>query len=283
MPNSFHIHLVSDATGHTLESLIQAALVQFEGLKTVKHYWPMIRTPKQMERILEDIKENPGFVIHTLVDEDIQKVLDKGLRDMKLPSISVLDPLIVALGDHFGHVPKRLPGRQYIMDADYFARIDALDFTMAHDDGQLPENISEADIILVGVSRSSKTPTSIYLANRGYKTANVPFVIGCPLALDNFSTDGAFVVGLTVSPDRLEHIRSNRLKVMNVEDDTHYVDPEHIREEVQECRRYCARNGWPVIDVTRRSVEEVAAAIINLYQEHRDKLGYEGAKNEESL
>lgn len=268
----FHLHLVSDATGETLEAMTKAALAQFEGVRAHKHLWPMIRTPKQMARIMEDIAERPGLVMYTLVNHGIRDVLVQKCKDFSLPHISVLDPVIDALAKHLGAKSRGLPGRQHEMDAKYFDRIDALHFTMAHDDGQQAQDLRQADIILVGVSRSSKTPTSIYLANRGYKTANVPFVpdVAMPGELDEDLK--ALVVGLTASPDRLVQIRTNRLRSMNDDGNgSPYVDPEKVKAEVSACRRYCADHGWPVIDVTRRSIEETAAAIMNYYHLRKEK------------
>lgn len=261
----FHIHMVSDATGETLESMAKAALVQFEGIETVKHFWPMVRTAAQMERIMQDIAEKPGMVLYTLVNKEIRAALVQGCTELKLPMVSVLDPVIEALGEFLGAKATAQPGRQHALDQEYFKRIDALDYTMTHDDGQHADDLGNADVILVGVSRTSKTPTSMYLAIRGFKVANVPFVPGCPLPPALLSAEEPLTVGLTTSPERLIQIRSNRLRIMNEDKPTDYVDLETVRQEVTQCRRLCGEHGWPVIDVTRRSIEETAASIINLY------------------
>jgi len=265
-----HIHLVSDATGETLESMAKAALVQFEGIKVKKHFWPMIRTPRQMQFILDDIQQHPGLVLYTLVNDEIRDTLVSSCNDIGIPSLSLLQPIVDALGSFLGVEAKAKPGQQYVMDADYFKRIEALQFTMAHDDGQLPDNVDEADIVLVGVSRTSKTPTSIYLANRGYRTANIPFVVGSKLPESLDRAKNCFIVGLTVSSDRLLQIRENRLQSIKDKDNHDYVDPELVQDEITACRRYCTDRGWQVIDVTRRSVEESAAAIIHLYNMRKD-------------
>lgn len=267
----YHLHLVSDATGDTLETMVKAALVQFEDSAVKKHYWPMIRTARQMERILDDIKDAPGLIMYTLVNEEIRETLIAGCKKMGVPMLSVLDPVIDSLADYLDQEARRQPGRQYMLNAEYFERMDALQFTMTHDDGQLPADISGADIILVGVSRTSKTPTSIYMANRGHRVANVPYVLDIPMpeALDNVGD--TFVVGLTVSPERLVQIRTNRLRSINEDTDTDYVDPERVNNEIAACRRYCTDHGWPIIDVTRRSIEETAAGIINLFQKPEDR------------
>ncbi len=259
----YHLHLVSDATGETLESMSKAALVQFEGIDVKKHLWPMVRTPRQMEHILDDIRENPGLVMYTLVNPEIREVLTKHCTKAGLPTVSLLEPVINAFGSFFHMKAKALPGQQYALDSEYFKRIEALQYTMAHDDGQHVEGLIDADIILVGVSRSSKTPTSIYLANRGYKTANVPFVANCPMPEQLDNIEGPLVVGLTASPDRLVQIRTNRLRSIRDETNRDYVSPDLINEEVVACRRYCTKRGLMVIDVTRRSIEETAVAILN--------------------
>ena len=266
----FHLHLVSDATGETIETMAKAALVQFEDVVVGHHYWPMIRSARQMKRVLEDIAEKPGLVMYTLVDADIRRTLTDGCKGLGLPVVSVLDPVIDALAEYLGREAQHLPGRQYVLDAEYFERIDALQFSMAHDDGQMPADISRAEIILVGVSRTSKTPTSIYLANRGIRTANIPFVMGCPMPVELEATLDAVVVGLTIAPERLVQVRANRQRSINEHPNTDYVALELVREEINACRRFCTERGWPVIDVTRRSIEESAAEIMALYQHARD-------------
>lgn len=267
----YHLHLVSDSTGETLEAIASAALVQFEGVDVNRHFWPLIRTPMQMQNVMEDIKEQPGLVMYTLVNPDIRSVLEKQCDEARLPMLSILDPAIELLGQFFGREASRTVGRQHMMDAQYFDRIDALHYTMAHDDGQLAEELDTADIILLGVSRTSKTPTSIYLANKGYKTANIPFVPNCPLPPQLETLTNTFVIGLTTSPDRLVQIRTNRLRSLHEDDETDYTDIEQIEEEVKACRRYCSQHKWPVIDVTRRSIEESAAAILGKYHQWLEK------------
>ncbi|MEM8800693.1 MAG: pyruvate, water dikinase regulatory protein [Pseudomonadota bacterium] len=267
----FHLHLVSDSTGETLESVAKAVLAQFADVSALKHFWPMVRSARQMDRVMDEIAARPGVVLYTLVDETIRDVLLTRAESAQLPTISVLDPVIQAMATYLGVEAAGVAGRQHRMDAAYFERIDAMHYTLAHDDGQLSNFLTEADIILVGVSRTSKTPTSIYLANRGYKTANVPLVPNCPipdqlLAIRNEDT-GPMVVGLTTSPDRLSEIRKNRLRSLAEDKSLDYADIDKVREEVQFARRLCAQRGWPVIDVTRRSIEETAAAVLNHYNQ----------------
>lgn len=263
--STYHLHLISDATGDTLETMVKAALVQFEGADVIKHFWPMVRSVKQLDRVVREMAESPGLVVFTIVDTQVRDALLAQCRSANLPVISVLDPLIQAFAGFFDQAATELPGRQYVLDSEYFDRIDALHFSMAHDDGQMKEDLGAADIVLVGVSRTSKTPTCIYLANRGLKAANVPFVAGCSMPEELDSHLNAFVVGLTAAPERLVQIRTNRLRSINEETDTDYVDLQAIREEVAACRKYCSRHGWPVIDVTRRSIEETSAAILALH------------------
>lgn len=269
----YHLHLVSDSTGETLEAIVSAALVQFEGVDVHKHYWPLVRTAAQMTRLMEDIKEHPGLILYTIVNPKIRDVLENECREVNLPILSILDPVINLLGSYLGVQASHKSGRQHILDADYFERIDALQFSMAHDDGQLVEDLPQADIVLVGVSRSSKTPTSIYLANKGYKTMNVPFVPNVPMPPMLDVLRDKFVIGLTTSPERLSQIRTNRLRSINEDEDGFYTDLDHIQDEIKQCRRYCTDRGWQTIDVTRRSIEESAAAILNRYHAWLDARG----------
>ena len=205
----------------------------------------------------------------TMVNDELRKRLEARCYEMQVPCISVLDPAMQALGSYLGKEISHKPGSQHAMDAEYFGRIDALNYTMSHDDGQSAGDLDDADIILLGVSRTSKTPTCIYLANRGIKAANIPIVPGAPLPPDLETTSHPLIVGLTTSPDRLIQIRKNRLLSLHEKTDTDYVSPEAVSDEVAYARRLYARNGWPVIDVTRRSIEETAAAVLNLYSDRQ--------------
>jgi regulator of PEP synthase PpsR (kinase-PPPase family) len=262
-----HLHLLSDSTGETLEMIAKAALAQFDDAEVTRHFWPMVRSLQHLERILSDIAANPGLVLFTLVNEEIRSRLEEQCNVLGLPTVSALDAVLEALEQTLGQEATARPGRQHLMDAAYFARVEAIQFTIAHDDGVSWENWEEADIVLAGVSRTSKTPTSIYLANRGYKTANIPIVIESPPPDALFGLRHPLVVGLTTAPERLIQVRRNRLLSLNQAPDTAYVDQEQVAREVQYARRIFADNGWPVIDVTRRSIEETAAAVINLLNE----------------
>ena len=265
-----HLHLVSDSTGETLESIVKAGLGRFEGADTIKHFWPMVRSEGHLDRVIEEIVKRPGLILYTLVTGAVRARLEHRCVALGLPSVSVLDPIIDALAGFLGTTAVTRPGRQHVMDAAYFQRVDAINFTMVHDDGAGAENWEEADIVLAGVSRSSKTPTSIYLANRGYKTANIPLVPQSPPPPSLFRLKKPLVVGLTNSPERLIAIRRNRLLTLGQAPDTDYVDVATVTAEVAFARRLFADHDVPVIDVTRRSIEETAAAIINLVQASTD-------------
>lgn len=273
-----HLHLLSDSTGETLEMIAKAALAQFDDAEVIRHFWPMVRSLQHLDRIVEDLAANPGLVLYTLVNADTRKRLEERCRGLALPHVAPLDGVTVALETRLGEQAKGRPGRQHAMDDAYFARVDAIQFTIAHDDGIAWEDWEAADIVLAGVSRSSKTPTSIYLANRGYKVANIPLVMESPPPPSLFELRHPMVVGLTTAPRRLVEIRRNRLLSLNERTETAYVDEERVEQEVAFARRMFADNGWPVIDVTRRSIEETAAAIIKLFGERLQATGDEGPK-----
>ena len=264
METIYHLHLVSDATGETINSVTRACLVQFEGVEPIEHSWTLIRTPGQMEKVLAGIEAEPGLVLFTLVNDQLRGMLQDGCRRLQLACIPVLEPVIGALGSFFGLKSRGLPGRQHELDAEYFERIDAMSFALAHDDGQSSWTYDQADVILVGVSRTSKTPTCIYLANRGIKAANVPVVPNCPLPAELLTARRPLIVGLTKDPVHLVQVRRNRLLLLSQDQETDYVDPEIVRQEVAAARRLFAEHDWPVIDVSRRSIEETAATIIQL-------------------
>lgn len=265
----FHVHLVSDSTGETLNAMARAVCARFENVLPIEHYYALVRSPRQVERALAEIEDAPGVVMHTIVDDSLRAALEEGCRRLEMPCIAALDPLVSSLSRYLGAVLTRRVGVQHVLDTDYFNRMDALNFAIGHDDGQGGQELDQADVVLVGVSRTSKTPTCIYLAHRGVRAANVPLVPGRgpPENLTNLSS--ALVVGLTISPDRLIQIRRNRLLSLKESRDTSYTDIEAVREEVVQARRLYERQGWPVIDVTRRSVEETAAAVLNLLQSSR--------------
>lgn len=261
----FHLHLVSDSTGETVNMVARSSVVQFENIDQTEHIWNMIRNESQIRDIIEGVRKNPGFVLYTLVDTEMRTILETSCRELKVPCIPILDPVINALGSYLKAEIKAAPGRQHVMDAEYFSRIEALHFVLSHDDGQATRSLDEADVIIVGVSRTSKTPTCIYLANRGLKVANVPIVPGCELPVELMQSKKPLIVGLTNDPRQLVQIRRNRLRSLGQDEETDYIDPDTVTNEVKEAKRLYASQNWPVIDVTRKSVEEVSAKILQLY------------------
>jgi regulator of PEP synthase PpsR (kinase-PPPase family) len=268
----FHLHLVSDSTGETLITVARAASAQYSNASPVEHIYPAVRTSKQLDRVLEEIGEAPGLVLYTLLDQVLIGRLEDKCRELGLPCLSVLGPVLHLFETYLGAESTYRVGAQHILNAEYFKRIDALNYTMMHDDGQHtePEEIEQADVVLLGVSRTSKTPTSIYLANRGVKTANIPLVLGVPVPPHLTSLKHPLVVGLYASPERIVQIRENRMLGLRVQlDDDQYVDRKAVAEEIAFSRRLCAKYSWPLIDVTRRSIEETAAAVMALLAERR--------------
>jgi [pyruvate, water dikinase]-phosphate phosphotransferase / [pyruvate, water dikinase] kinase len=260
----FHIHLVSDSTGETLNAMGRAVCARFDDVLPIEHLYPLVRSQRQLDRVLEEIAAAPGVVLHTIVDAQLRRELEDGCAALEMTCIPALDPLMAALSRYLGAQVSTRVGAQHALDNDYFNRMEALNYAIAHDDGQGGQNLEQAHVVLVGISRTSKTPTCIYLAHRGIKAANVPLVPGAPLPTKLLELNGPMIVGLTASPDRLVQIRRNRLLSLKEERESTYVDIEAVRKETVEARRLYERQGWPVIDVTRRSVEETAAAIINL-------------------
>lgn len=260
----FHVHLISDSTGETLNAMTKAVCARFDNVTPIEHIYPLVRSPRQLERVLREIQDAPGVVIHTVVDRELRLELEAACRAAESPCLAALDPLTAAFGRYLGAQLTTRVGAQHALDAEYFERIEALNYAIGHDDGQAHKDLESADVVLVGVSRTSKTPTSIYLAHRGVRAANVPLAPGVPVPEALLRVKKPLVVGLLVSPERLLQIRRNRLLALNENRGTNYVDPEAVREEIIAARRMFERYGWPVIDVTRRSVEETAAAVINL-------------------
>lgn len=265
----FHLHLISDSTGETLTTIAKAAAVQYSQVRPIEHVHPLVRTRRQLDRVLQEIASTPGIVLYTIVNGELSAELEKRCRELKVPCLHVLMPIMQVFESYLGAPQTPIVAGQHVLDTDYFRRIEALNFTMVHDDGRLPANLSEADVIILGISRTSKTPTSIYLAQRGYKTANVPLVPGIDPPKSLVEPHDAFVVGLIASVDRLVEIRRNRVRLMSDRDLDTYVDRDQIAAELATSRRLFARHGWPVIDVSRRSVEETAATIIKMLHDRQ--------------
>ncbi|MGH7074763.1 MAG: pyruvate, water dikinase regulatory protein [Stellaceae bacterium] len=266
----FHLHLVSDSTGDTVHSMAKACLAQFEEIEPIEHSWMLARTMSEIDRILKGIEGHPGLVLYTLVDDELRHGLTEGCRRLRIVSISVLDPVITAIGDYLGLSSRGLPGRQHLLDTGYFNRVDAMSYALVHDDGQSVSGLNDADVVLVGVSRTSKTPTCLYLGNRGVKAGNVPIVPAIRLPEELFAANRPLIVGLTNDPDRLVQLRRSRLTLLQGGDGpSNYTDLEQVRNEVREARRLFVERGWPVIDITRRSIEETAATILQMLARRR--------------
>ena len=267
----FHLHLISDATGETLIAVSRAVAAQYEGVSSIEHVYPLVRSRGQLEKAIAEIEAAPGIVLFTLVDQDLASHLEVACKESSVPCLSVLQPIVNLFQSYIGTASKPRPGAQHMLNAEYFKRIEALNFTMMHDDGQQTENFEAADVVLLGVSRTSKTPTSIYLANRGVKTANIPLVPDVPLPEPVLALRNPLVVGLLASAERIVQIRENRLIALNANPDSPYVDRLLVAGELARARKLCAEHGWPAIDVTHRSIEETAAAVIDLYKIHQLK------------
>lgn len=265
----FHLHLISDATGETLSTVAKAAAAQYADFRPIAHIYALVRTPTQLNRALREIEEQPGIVLFTLINDDMRRQLEKQCEAIGIPCLSILDPVISMLSQYLNTASRPQVAGQHALNSDYFRRIDALNFTMAHDDGQDLEDLEKSDIILLGVSRTSKTPTSIYLAQRGIKTANIPIVPRIPVPQKLFDVRGPLIVGLIASAERIAQIRRHRLLSLKESRSTDYADPRLITDELMFMKTLCSEHAWPMIDVTRRSVEETAAAILNLLSEAR--------------
>lgn len=266
-----HVHLVSDSTGETLGEVMRASVAQFENVELIEHLYALVRSPRQLERALEEIERAPGVVMYTIVSAEMRRRLEDHCQKIGVPAIAILDPIIATLSGYLAMPPSSRAGAQHDLDAQYYQRIEALNYAILHDDGQ-GGNLEGADVVLLGVSRTSKTPTCIYLAHRGVKAANIPLVRGAmePAGIERL--ENPLIVGLTASPERIVQIRRNRLLSLNEGRDTEYIDDVSVKDEIITAKRLYARHGWPTIDVTRRSVEETAAKILNLVNERKSKL-----------
>ena len=264
---NFHLHLISDATGETVITVARGSVVQFNDVEPIEHLWSLVRSKGQLRRVLSSITENPGIVLFTLVDKELRRLLETECSKLRVPCVPLLDPVIATLSNYLGIESRNLPGRQHIMDAQYIDRIEAINYAAMHDDGQSARSLDEADIILVGVSRSSKTPTCFYLANRGYKTSNIPLVN--KESLPNILKKNPqlnCIIGLTTDPERLVDIRKNRMTSLKEKENTNYTNFEKIFKEVNEAKNIFKKYNWPIVDVTRKSVEETAASVIKIYE-----------------
>ncbi len=271
MTDYHHIHLISDSTGDTVSALAQAALSQFNHLYLIEHHWTLIRRDDQVKKVLATIESQPGLILFTLVNPEHQKMVAAFCEKNKIPYQAVLKPIVDKISQTWKVEPMKEPGQQHLLNDKYFFRIEAVEFALEHDDGKLIENYHLADIILLGVSRSSKTPTAMYLANKGLKVANFPIVHknGVPETILNL--DKPLLVGLTQDPDTLIQVRKNRITGVNPLTKNDYIDIEKVSEEIAYTNKFLHRNKIPVVNVAKRSVEETAAEVIKLYEFHKLK------------
>lgn len=270
----FHVHLVSDSTGETLNAIQRAACAQFENVQPLEHNYYLVRSERQLERVMREIEAAPGVVWFTISDEVLRARLETFCRERSLPILPVIDASIAMLSRHLGIEANHRVAGQHAMDEDYFERMEAINFTLAHDDGQNVEGLIGADVVLLGVSRTSKTPTCVYLANRKIRAGNIPLVPGIPVPdfLEQLNGKGPLIVGLKISAERLVQIRRQRLISLDQDETAEYANEEAVRDEVTQANRLFQRNRWQTIDVSRRSVEETAAAILNMLNERRAQL-----------
>lgn len=271
----FNLHLVSDSTGETVGSVARAALVQFDDVDAEEFSWTLVRSKAQVEKVLDEIRKNQGVVMYTLADHNLRDMLKIECNKLRLPCIEVLSSVVNELSTYLGIESHAQAGKQYELNEEYFTRMDAINYALAHDDGQAHWEMSEADIIILGVSRTSKSPTCMYLAYKGYKAANIPLVLDCPLPQGLEELKKPLIIGLTINPERLQQIRKTRLQSLSQEGETNYIDMEYMQQEIAQSRKLFAKNRWPVIDVTKRSVEETAATIVQYLKKHQEKM--EGA------
>ena len=269
LPSLFHMHLVSDSTGETLAAIAKAATVQYPNIRSIEHMHPLVRTQRQLNRVLTEVEREPGIVLYTVVNKALCEELEQHCKNLKIPCLAVLQPIMTVFESYLGAPQTPRVAGQHVLDADYYRRIDAMNFTIAHDDGRLPDDLSDADIVVLGISRTSKTPTSLYLAQRGYKTTNLPLVPQVALPEQLLVPHTAFVVCLIANVDRLADVRRNRAVLMADRDLESYVDREAIGAEIAYTRKVAATYGWPIIDVTRRSIEETASMITKLLNDRR--------------
>jgi len=267
-----NIHLISDSTGETLSSVSRAVLSQFEGVESNDFIWPLIRTKSQIEKVVDSIAKNPGIVMYTILHDDMIHLLKMKCNELRIPCIPVLSHIIGEFSKYLDMSISNTIGRQHLLDNEYFSRVDAISYTITHDDGQSTWDLYESDIVIIGVSRTSKSPTSVYLSCRGYKVANIPFVSIETMPKNILELKNPLIVGLTINPEKLSQIRQNRLTSMGTEDmSTDYINLESIKNEIAESKKLFAKLKCPIIDVTRKSVEETSAKIINLFQEKKLK------------
>ncbi|WP_375358723.1 pyruvate, water dikinase regulatory protein [Candidatus Tisiphia endosymbiont of Neophilaenus lineatus] len=267
--NKLIIHLVSDSSVQTVKHAANTALSQFSKIESKLYHWPMLRNAESLNEVLKKIKMKPSIVLYTILDHELRRNLTKFCYDLKIPCISVVGRIVKEISVFLGVETEESLVYDYKFDEGYFDKIHAIDYTLRHDDGQMTSELDEADIILIGPSRTSKTPTSVYLAYNGFKTANVPYIHGYPFLDSLRSITKQLVIGLIINPTRLIEIRETRMHLLQMSDNTNYTDFKTVQEECMQVKQICEQQGWPIIDVSRRSVEETAAVAMKLYYDRK--------------
>jgi regulator of PEP synthase PpsR (kinase-PPPase family) len=265
------LYLVSHASGELVEMLARNAVAQLQQVELKRRLWKMVRHMSQLPEILAEIATARGFVLHSVSHSDVREALEEGCRHLNVPFQFALEPMVTRLSEHFDVPIQFHQSAREIIDDDYYQRVEAMKFTISHDDGVAVQDLNEADVVLVGVSRATKTPTCMYLASRGVKAANVPLVPGVPLPDSLLKAKRPFIVGLTVDPARLARIRAARLVGLRQHETTDYANLETLKQEVQDARRLFGRRGWPVIDVSQRSIEQTADMIIRMMKKRAEE------------
>ena len=267
-----HIYLISDSTGETVSTIARSIYARFEKINFIENKWALIRTEKQIDKIIETIKNKKGVVLYTMINTKLEEYLKRECSDINVTSHNVLDSIINKIENFYEIQPvtKQAPGKQHSLSEDYFERIESLQYAIANDDGQRSNDLEKADIIFFGVSRTSKTPTSIYLANKGYRVANIPYVLDQRIELSNINKK-TLVIGLFASPERLQQIRTSRLQSLKEKKSTNYINIEVLKKEIAEAKKICYRNKWSTIDVTKKSIEEIAATALEYLKIFRNK------------
>ena len=267
MNEKYNVYLVSDSTGETLDRIFLSLKSQFANFEYEKKEFAFVRTEQQIDKIIEECNQvENSLILYTIVETKLAKYLSNKSDKNNLPCFGILGNLILSFSKLLNQKAIHKPSAQHVLDDDYYQRIEAIQYTMAHDDGKKVEDVNDADVILLGVSRTSKTPTSIYLANRGYKTVNIPLVLDQKIP-DGLTTNRKYcIVGLIADPERLSDIRRNRVAIMNDRSLKEYTNLDSIKSEVENSKKLFKKNNWPIIDVTRRSVEETAASILKIIE-----------------
>jgi regulator of PEP synthase PpsR (kinase-PPPase family) len=267
MNEKYNVYLVSDSTGETLDRIFLSLKSQFSNFEYEKKEFAFIRTEQQIDKLIKECnKINNSIILYTIVETKLAKYLANQSENFSVPCFGVLGNLILSFSKLLNQKAIHKPSAQHVLDEDYYKRIEAIQFTMSHDDGKKVDDLDSADVVLLGVSRTSKTPTSIYLANRGYKTVNIPLVLNQKIPADLYSNNSSCIVGLIADPERLSDIRRNRVAIMQDQNLKEYTDLDSIKKEVEDSRKLFKKNSWPIIDVTRRSVEETAASILKIIE-----------------